>query len=46
VKSLSVITAECAKCTRAWAMALDSLPVNIQAKVLEITAHDQHNPGI
>ena len=36
VKSHSVLTAECAKCLRAWAMALDSLPVDIQAKVMEI----------
>ena len=38
VKSQSVMTAECAKCLRSWAMALDSLPIDIQAKVLELDA--------
>ena len=40
VKSLSIITAECAKCARSWAMTLESLPLDIQAKVLEVAAHD------
>jgi transcription elongation factor Elf1 len=39
VRAISVITAECAKCGRVWAMSLDSLPVDIQAKVLD-TIHD------
>ena len=41
VKSRSVITAECVKCLRMWAMTLDSLPVDIQAKVIEIASTDR-----
>jgi hypothetical protein len=38
------MTAECAKCLRTWAMALDSLPVDIQAKVLEIGTDTPPSP--
>ena len=41
VKSRSVITAKCAKCAKPWAMALDSLPLDIQDKVLDITDYSQ-----
>ena len=41
VRAISVITAECARCGRVWAMSLDSLPIDIQAKVLDSVADDQ-----
>ena len=41
VRSLFVMTADCAKCARVRATALDALPLDIQAKVRDFVRDDR-----